>query len=267
MTAAERPADGADAEDGRPDAAARPAVKICGLTRREDAEAADAAGAAYLGLVFAESPRRVAPLRAAELAEGLAARAVGVFVDAPPADLLRTAEAVPLDVAQLHGSESPERCASLRSAGVRVWKALRPESAEELAREAARYRDAVDGLLVEGYSEEAAGGTGTAFPHEWWGEAGLTDVARDGPDLILAGGLTPENVGAAVRATAPPVVDVSSGVERQPGVKDPARIRAFVRAVRQAAGGGGTPGASGEASNDGPRAGRSRRSHREERQG
>lgn len=219
-----------------PVAADGPEVKICGLRRRVDAEAAAGAGAAFLGLVFAESPRRVAsPSRAAELVEGLPPGAVGVFVDAPPVELLRTAEAVPLDVVQLHGSESPELCASLRSGGLRVWKALRPESEDELARAADRYRSSVDGLLIEGHSEEAAGGTGTSFPHGWWKGAGLDEVSRgDGPSLVLAGGLTAENVGDALARTSPQVVDVSSGVESEPGVKDPERIRSFVRAVRAA---------------------------------
>lgn len=218
--------------------AGSPAVKICGLGRREDVDAAVEAGAEYLGLVFAESPRRVTPSRAAELVEGVPARVVGVFVDASPEEVLRTAEAVPLDVAQLHGSESPGVCETVRSAGVDVWKALRPRSAAGLADGAARYRESVDGLLVEGFSEEAAGGTGTAFPHEWWQEAGLgEDRDGDSPALILAGGLTAENVVAALASISPGVVDVSSGVEVEPGVKDRRRIRAFVQAVRGAGAG------------------------------
>lgn len=232
------PDPGGDGEARAPD------VKICGLRRREDVEAAVESGAAYLGLVFAESPRRVpTPSRAAELVEGVPARAVGVFVDAAPAEVLRTAETVPLDVVQLHGSESPELCASFRSAGLRVWKALRPESPGELADGVERYRDGVDGLLVEGYSEEAAGGTGSSFPHGWWETAGLGEAAAEGgPELILAGGLTPENVGTALGRTSPHVVDVSSGVEREPGVKDPRLIRSFVRAVLE----GGAPEREGE---------------------
>lgn len=247
MTADVERGDGGDGPDG----AGRdrgPAVKICGVGRPEDVTAAVEAGAAYVGLVFAGSPRRVTPSRAAELVEGVPARAVGVFVDAPPVDVLRTAEVVPLEVVQLHGSESPELCQAVRSAGVRVWKALRPRSAAGLADGADRYRGSVNGLLVEGHSEEAAGGTGTAFPHEWWEEAGLGgDAGDDGPALILAGGLTPENVAEALARTSPQVVDVSSGVEREPGVKDPDRIRAFVRAVREAGLGGSDrePPASG----------------------
>lgn len=213
-----------------------PAVKICGLRRREDVEVAAEAGAAFLGLVFAESPRRVASRsRASELVDGVAPAAVGVFVDAEPGEVARTAEAVPLEVVQLHGREPPEACASLRDRGLRVWKAIRPGSEEELADGVRRYRSVVDGLLIEGYSPEAAGGTGTSFPHEWWSGAGLDELGgADGPELILAGGLTPENVAGALARTSPGVVDVSSGVEREPGLKDPARVRSFVRAVRGA---------------------------------
>lgn len=218
------------------------AVKICGLGRRRDVEAALDAGAAYLGLVFADSPRRVSPARASEIVEGAEAAAVGVFVDAAPAEMLRAAESVPLRVVQLHGSEAPELCASLRDGGLRVWKAIRPTAAGELEAEVERYREHVDGLLVEGHSDEAAGGTGTAFPHGWWGEAGLDRLAPGGPELVLAGGLTPENVAGALARTSPAVVDVSSGVETRPGVKDPERVRAFARAVRRADRGEGDDG-------------------------
>lgn len=250
-----RPVGDRDGDEG--DDAGAPAVKICGLCRREDVVAAAEAGASFLGQVFAPSPRRVpSPSRSAELLEGVPAAAAGVFVDAPPVEVVRTAEAVPLDVVQLHGSESPELCASLRGGGLRVWKAIRPESRAELEQAVARYGPVADGLLVEGYSEEAAGGTGTAFPHEWWEGAGLDELSgADGPALILAGGLTPENVGEALERTTPRVVDVSSGVEREPGVKDPRRIRDFVRAVRDAGragkNGGDASGPSGRAAGAG----------------
>lgn len=218
----------AGAEPGR-----RPAVKVCGLRHRADVEVAVEAGASFLGLVFARSPRQVYAVQAAELVEGTGARAVGVFVDDPPPEVLRTAEVAKLDVVQLHGDESPEVCDVVRGTGVEVWKALSPRSREELAAEADRYEGAVDGLLVEGRSEEAAGGTGTGFPHRWVTELGLTDPERDGAALILAGGLTPENVGEAVREVRPHVVDVSSGVESAPGEKDPELIRRFVRSARR----------------------------------
>lgn len=220
------------AEEPHADGPAPPAVKICGLRRPEDVEAAVRAGASFLGLVFADgSPRRISPADAAGLGSDVDARRVGVFVDAPPPEVLRTAQVASLDVVQLHGSESPELCEVFRGTGLEVWKALRPRSDSELAGEAERYAPSVDGLLVEGHSEEAAGGTGAEFPHEWVRRAGLGRRGEGGaPSLILAGGLTPENVGEAVRRVRPHVVDVSSGVEREPGVKEPDRIRRFVEA-------------------------------------
>lgn len=210
-------------------------VKICGLGRRADVEAAAEAGADYAGLVLAESPRRLAPAEAAELAG--AARAagllpVGVFVDRPVPEVAGLADRLGLAAVQLHGDEDPAACASLRSEGTEVWKAIRPRNREELERLVDRYAAHADALLVEGWSPEAAGGTGTGFPHEWL--AG--DARPAGLRIVLAGGLDPENVGGAVQGVRPDVVDVSSGVESAPGRKDPGRIRAFVRAARAAAG-------------------------------
>jgi len=232
-------------EDGRgapphPDREGRaPAVKICGLRRPADVEAAAGAGARYAGLVLAESPRRVAPGEAARLARLARSRGlepVGVFVDAGTDRVGDLAERLELAVVQLHGGEPPEACRDLRARGVRVWKALRPRSREELGEGIERYRGHVDALLVEGWSPGRAGGTGSAFPHRWLRERdpGRGGAAPGAARLVLAGGLTPENVAEAARRVRPDVVDVSSGVERAPGVKDPARIRAFVRAARQA---------------------------------
>ena len=211
-----------------------PRVKYCGLGRSEDVAAAADAGGSYAGLVLAESPRRLAPEAAARLARqarGLGLAPVGVFVDRPATEVRWLADELDLAVVQLHGSEAPEVCGRLRASGLEVWKAARPCSREELDRLVARYRDAADALLVEGWSAERAGGTGTAFPHRWL-EAG-SGGARP-TRLVLAGGLDPDNVGEAVRRVRPDVVDVSSGVERVAGRKDGARMRAFGRAVREA---------------------------------
>lgn len=209
-----------------------PRVKICGLCRPADVEATAEAGADFAGLVLAESPRRLDPEdaeRLARAARGTGLRPVGVFVDRAPGEVERLADRIGLAAVQLHGSEPPEACASLRAAGRDVWKALRPREPEELERLVDRYAGAADSLLVEGWSPEAAGGTSTAFPHRWLadGAGRPTDVR-----LVLAGGLDPDNVAGAVRRVRPDVVDVSSGVESGPGRKDPGRIRAFVRAVR-----------------------------------
>lgn len=233
MSGAEGPGDGAEGRGGARAAGLR--VKICGLGRRADVEAAAEAGADYAGLVLAESPRRLAPEEAAELAGAARAaglRPVGVFVDRPAPEVARLADRLGLAAVQLHGEEDPGACASLRSEGAEVWKALRPRSPGELERLVDRYAAHVDALLVEGWSPEAAGGTGTGFPHEWL--AG--DARPAGLRIVLAGGLDPENVAGAVRSVRPDVVDVSSGVESAPGRKDPGRIRAFVRAARAAAG-------------------------------
>lgn len=211
-------------------------IKICGLCRAADIRAAVEAGADYLGFVFAESPRGVRPERVPELAGDAVPPRVGVFVDAGPEEVRRAARAAGLRVAQLHGAEPPELCDELRAGGLTVWKALRPRDAKELAGDAARYAGHVDAFLVEGYSPDAAGGTGTSFPHGWLEVLRRPETGGDvRPRLVLAGGLDPENVAAAVREAAPDVVDVSTGVERAPGEKDAGMLRRFVRRAREAA--------------------------------
>lgn len=212
-----------------------PAVKICGLASPGDARTAVEAGADYVGLVFAASPRRVSRERAARIVAAVdgRARAVGVFVDAEPETITGTAAGAGLAVAQLHGAELPETCASLRATGLEVWKAVRPRDPDELRESAARYRDSIDGLLVEGWSPGGAGGTGSGVPLEWlegWRERLGLREAR----LVLAGGLRPGTVAEAVARVRPDVVDVSSGVERSPGEKDPRRVHVFVREAKRA---------------------------------
>lgn len=210
-------------------------VKICGLRRREHVRAAERAGASYGGLVFARSPRRVSPEEAAELARRTNLRTVGVFVDPDRDELLRIASLVSLDVVQLHGGESPGLCEALRDEGLTVWKAIRPRSPGELRERAGEFLHVADALMVDGYAREAAGGTGTSVPLEWVDSlrSVLGTGSRRRVPLVLAGGLTPENVGRAIRRVAPDVVDVSSGVERRPGEKSPELIRAFLSAVRR----------------------------------
>jgi phosphoribosylanthranilate isomerase len=210
-------------------------VKICGLRRSADAIAATRAGADYVGLVLAESIRRVTVEEATEIVQEMwaacpdaPARPVGVFVDAAAEIVSQAAAGIGLAVVQLHGVETPEQCRTLRADGFRVWKALRPRTPGQLARLTDRYAGVVDGILVEGYSELAAGGTGTGIPHEWLCGPFSSRAQRGRPRLILAGGLTPANVADAIRAVGPDVVDVSSGVERSPGEKDAELIRAFV---------------------------------------
>lgn len=204
---------------------------MCGLTRRGDAEAAAAAGAAYLGVVLAPGGRRSVTAHAAGvILNALAATRVGVFVDEPEDSLLRSAEAAGLAVLQLHGDEPPEAALRLRERGWRVWKAVRARSGDDFARAAARYAGTVDALLLDGWSPDAHGGTGTRFP--WHEVAARRGELPAGMRLVAAGGLTAANVARAARLLHPHVVDVSSGVELAPGVKDPAAVRAFVAAAR-----------------------------------
>lgn len=220
-------------------------VKVCGLRRPEDVRTATRAGADYLGFVLAGGPRHVEPSEARELHAAVsggaspdaAPRPVAVLVDAPEEAVLEAASTARVRIVQLHGEESPETCRALRDAGLEVWKALRPRSEEELRELAARYREVVDALHVEGWSAGASGGTGTGFPWAWAAALldGLDRASTPGPALVLAGGLTPANVAEGVRRVRPFAVDVSSGVEIRPGVKDPERIRAFVARAREAA--------------------------------
>jgi phosphoribosylanthranilate isomerase len=211
---------------------APPEVKICGLTRREDAELAVLAGASYLGVILAPGGRRsLEPGRAAEVTGDLSARRVGVFVDAARDSLLRSAEVAALEVLQLHGAETPDLASSLRREGWTVWKAVRPRSGDEFAAAARTWAGAVDALLLDGWSPDAPGGTGAGFP--WAEVAALRALLSAETRLVVAGGLRPDNVAEAVRLLGPDVVDVSSGVELAPGMKDAGAVRSFVAAARQ----------------------------------
>jgi phosphoribosylanthranilate isomerase len=208
--------------------------KVCGLTSEAQVEAAAAAGAAYVGLVFfARSPRFVEGARARDLALAapVGVAKVGLFVDALDEDMGAVIDAVPLDMVQLHGAETPERVRDVRARwGLPVMKAVGVAQASDL--EAARsYEGAADQLLLDAKAPKGAalpGGNGVSF--DW----GLLSGLRSGLPWMLAGGLTPFNVAEAVRLTGARQVDVSSGVESAPGVKDEALVRAFAGAVRGA---------------------------------
>lgn len=208
-----------------------PRVKVCGLTRAEDAAVAAAAGAHYLGAILAPGyGRTVTAARARVIFGDFAAARVGVFVDAEPGEVRAAAAEAGLTVAQLHGDESPETAARVRAGGLVVWKAVRVRSGGDVEAALDRYADAVDALLLDGYSPAAHGGTGTAFD---WHDAARRLQARTGcPRIVAAGGLRTENVARAARILRPHAVDVSSGVESAPGVKDAAAVHAFAAAVR-----------------------------------
>jgi phosphoribosylanthranilate isomerase len=209
-------------------------VKICGLTRATDAEAADSAGASYLGVIFAGGPRQRTPAEARATLAGRRARKVGVFAAQPVHEIAETARVAGLDVVQLHGTCNPVRVLEVRTAtGLEVWAVVRtadgvlPDGAEELAEEA-------DALVVDTLVPGTLGGTGMAIPWSMLAES-LDAMASGGQHrIVLAGGLDADNVAEAIDYVAPTIVDVSSGVESAPGIKDHARIRDFIAAVRTA---------------------------------
>jgi phosphoribosylanthranilate isomerase len=200
-------------------------VKICGITNVEDALHAAACGADALGLVFyGKSPRCLTPEVARQIIAELPpfVTAVGLFVNETPERIRQVAGFCGLDIIQLHGDEGPADC---DYAPRRVVKALRVKEAASLDSHAAY---AVSALLLDAWVAGTYGGTGERF--NWELAAG---VARQRP-VILAGGLTAENVAAAVRTVRPYGVDVSSGVEAAPGKKDPAKVEAFIRNAKMA---------------------------------
>ena len=208
-------------------------VKFCGLTRHEDAAEAARLGAGYLGVIFAGGPRLLTADRARAMFSGVPRdpRRVGVF-GAVSADALgRTADEVGLDIVQLHADPDVAAVRGARKAtGRPVWAALRivgaaiPAGAEDLFAEA-------DAVVLDARAGHMLGGTGIALP---WGEiaAELAKLRRARASLVLAGGLTAANVAEAVRLIEPDIVDVSSGVESAPGVKDHQRMRDFLGAAR-----------------------------------
>ncbi|NMY42827.1 phosphoribosylanthranilate isomerase [Pseudomonas sp. WS 5013] len=199
-------------------------VKICGITRVEDALAAAAAGADAIGLVFyAKSPRAVDIEQARAILAALPpfVTTVGLFVDAERSELERILASVPLDLLQFHGDESVQQCEAF---GRPYIKALRVKAGDDIAAQVARYPSA-QGILLDAYVEGVPGGTGEAF--DW----SLIPQALSKP-LILAGGLRPDNVAEAVSRVRPYAVDVSGGVEASKGVKDVEKVGAFIRAAR-----------------------------------
>lgn len=208
------------------------AIKFCGLTRSQDVEAAVGAGARYLGFVFfPKSPRNVCldQARALALAVPPGVAKVALTVDADDAALTALLESVPIDILQLHGHESPARVAAVRARfGLPVMKALGIADADDLV-QIDLYQDVADQLLIDAKPPKGAdlpGGNGLAF--DWRLLSGRKYWTRP---WMLAGGLTPDNVAQAVRLTGARQVDVSSGVEAAPGVKDGTRMAAFAEAL------------------------------------
>lgn len=200
-------------------------VKVCGITNPGDARVAADAGADAIGMIFAESSRRVSLEEALRISISLPddVLKVGVFVNAQPEEVLRTARDVGLDLAQLHGDETPETAAAIRGAGLPVMKAVRVRNAEALG---ALERFEADMFLLDTWSAKVRGGTGRRF--DW----GLAKSVKGRDNILVSGGLTPENVREAIEFFEPYGVDASSSLEERPGKKDHERVRRFVSAAK-----------------------------------
>ena len=201
----------------------RTRVKICGITRPEHARAAASAGADAIGLMFYEpSPRFVSREHAAEICAVLPPMVsiVGVFVNPAPCEIEATVRELPVDLLQFHGDEPPELCAD---AGMPYVKAVRVRARDDIVEAAARFPHA-RALLLDAHHDALWGGTGKRF--DW-------SIVPDDVEhpIVLAGGLTPENVADAIRLVRPFAVDVSGGVESAPGEKDPRSIERFIKEV------------------------------------
>lgn len=208
----------------------RVATKFCGLTRVQDVAAANTLGAAYAGVIFAGGPRMQTVQSARVLVEASAtARPVGVFRADAPEELRRVLDVLPFAVVQLHGAVTESDVAAARDAGAKeIWGVIRvgpdglPSGAESLFQ-------AADAVVLDTATANGLGGSGERF--DWEAVAGQLGAIRRRARMVLAGGLRPDNVALAIRALRPDVVDVSSGVESAPGIKDFELMRRFVDAV------------------------------------
>jgi phosphoribosylanthranilate isomerase len=209
-------------------------IKFCGLTRAEDVQAAVSLGCSYVGVIFAGGPRAIEPEHAAMILDGVPAsvQRVGVFADQDASTIAAIAHRLDLRVVQLHAGADGERIADIRRyfEGA-VWPVVRLDAAT-LPPDLKALYDAAGIVHLDAHVPGALGGTGVALA--WEALAGPLGIVRQRRRLVLAGGLRPGNVGEAIRWLAPDVVDVSSGVERSPGVKDHSQMRAFRDAVNVA---------------------------------
>ena len=204
--------------------------KFCGLTRAEDALAAGQLGASYIGVILAGGPRQLTVERARTVLDGCAspAKRVGVFARSSPNEIAKVVRQLKLDIVQLHDDPTADDVQAVRAAaGARVWAVIR--IADSLPSETDSLFGAADAVVLDARVVGALGGSGVAIP--WAAIARQVGAVRRGRSLVLAGGLRPDNVATAVQALAPDVLDVSSGVESAPGIKDHARMRAFAAAA------------------------------------
>ncbi len=211
-----------------------PELKFCGLTRAEDAAAAADVGAAYAGAIFAHGPRLLDVRRANEMFAGLGSAPVarvGVFGAQPVESIVRIADGTALHVLQLHDGATPDRILLLRERfRGRIWVVVRV-TGSTVGRVPAELVPVIDGVVFDTAVGGRTGGTGVAF--DWTAAGPAFEMARERTRAVLAGGLNPSNVEEAVRRLSPHVVDVSSGVESSPGIKDHDAMRAFARAARR----------------------------------
>lgn len=202
-------------------------IKFCGMMQGQDAAAAVDAGAGYLGVVFASGPRRVSQQQAREVVAAAAEVPVlGVFVDQSPDEILRIAEFCELAGAQLHGPYTAAEAGRLRAGGLKVWRVVRLAGRPDL-RGVEGAEEEADAVLIEPRVPNRLGGAGISLDLPLAVEARRRIVGS----MVLAGGLRPDTVGAALASVRPDIVDVSSGVEHRPGIKDPQKMKQFTEAV------------------------------------
>jgi phosphoribosylanthranilate isomerase len=211
-------------------------VKICGTTNLQDALVAVDAGADAIGFVFGPSKRRVTPEQVAEITRALPddIEKVGVIVNETPERIAEIVRVAGLTGVQLQGDETPAFTNALRRLGLRLLVKTVQASAgiDTLAARIESYREVVDGILLDSGSPAERGGTGKRFA--WKEAAGVLSGIPNGTPVIVAGGLSPENVSEAIATLHPWGVDVVTGVESEPGKKDPEKVRAFIEAARKA---------------------------------
>jgi phosphoribosylanthranilate isomerase len=207
-------------------------VKVCGLTQPADSRAAAELGARYVGVIFAGGPRRLDAARARDVldAAGAAVQRVGVFGGSEPSEIARTIREARLDIAQLHDDPSVDDVRAVRDAsGAKIWAVVRVKGALSVSELHALWA-AADAMVLDSKLSGMLGGTGSPF--DWIAARAAT--ADHAAPLVVAGGLTAANVARAIEALSPNIVDVSSGVESSPGIKDRSRISDFMDAVNRA---------------------------------
>lgn len=204
-------------------------VKICGVTNTQDALWAANLGADYIGINFyTQSPRKVSTKNAKDIVKQTPSfiTMVGVFVNEPLESIAKIVKSVPLKAVQLHGDETPEFCQSVKALGVSVIKAVRLKGSVDISM-LEPFRNGVDFFLFDTFVADQPGGTGESFDWTW-----LQNVSALGKPWFLAGGLTPDNVGAAIKQAQPSMVDVCSGIERLPTRKDFEAMKRFIQTVK-----------------------------------